>query len=485
MKSFKSFLNEARKNANLKAQERLNALQRLQKWSSSPDIHISYTTIRKIGVNPKSKFMDTPLAVYAYPLKEIWSDIQSEGVRNVRFAANTSKFIFVLKERGQKPKDVSDYTKANLAADLQKIRSLVSADVYAKAVEAFDKTANSENFPPYRHLQYFIYRLADLGAKKTMAGSAAAMSSIFSQLGYVGFTDRRGAGLIHPAEEIQSFFLNPKAYEVVDIIEIKDIDTKDERIRDMADYLKKNAANLSDDEIIKIVWKDFKLAKYMGPPRTEVLKVFMDKKQAERWKSKQTQSRDPDYDGNDYVPAEDPVHGTQMLYNYNKLPENLLSWGVSHPDRMVSNSFIHWMKAKKYKPSDSFVAANIKNNADLLKFLSTVSKAVAEEVIKHHGYQYTIGDLSTKMTEKDLIDVLGEIQNFDVLSIFNYHAPVAKFLYNQLMKNKNPSDDDISKVGRYINKGNRNPPMDIINGLKAKFPDYDFTQIGGWKFWKR
>lgn len=481
MKSFKSFLNEARKNANLKAQERLNALQRLQKWSSSPDVHISYTAINKIGVNPKSKFMDTPLAVYAYPLKEIWSDIQSEGVRNVRFAANTSKFIFVLKERGQKLKDVSDYTKANLSTDFKKIRNLIDAETYNKAAEASEKV----QVAPYRHLQNFIYRIASLNSKKSVAGIAAKMSSILSQLGYVGFTDRLGAGLIHPAEEIQTFFLTPKAYEVVDVIEIKDIDVKDERVRDMADYLKKNASILSDDEIIKLVWKDFKLARYMGPPRTEVLKVFMDKNQAERWKSKQTRSDDPDYDGKDYVPAETPTRGTEMLYNYNKLPEELLSWGVSHQDKMVSNSFIHWMKVKKYKPSDSFVVTNIKSNAGLINFLPSVSKAVAKEFIKHHGYQYTIGDLSAKMTEKDLIDVLGDIKNFDVSSIFSYHRPVAKFLYNQLMTNKNPSDDDIALVAGYIQKGNKNPPMDLINGLKEKFPDYDFTQIGGWGFWKR
>lgn len=484
MRSFKSFLNEARKNANLKAQERLNALDTLAKWSTSPDIHISYTAINKIGVNPKSKFMDTPLAVYAYPLKEIWNDIQREGVRNVKFAANTSKFIFVLKERGQKLKDVSDYTRANLETDLKKIRGMVDAEVYDKAMENVTATASVNKNLPYRYLQYFLYQVA-VKSKKNIAAIAATISSMLSQLGYVGFSDRKGTGQIHQAEEIQSFFLTPKAYEVVDVIEIRNLDVKDAEIRDMANYLKKNASNLSDDEIIKIVGKDFSLAKYMGPPRPEVLKVFLDKTQAERWKSKQTKNDDPDYDGSDYVPAENPIHGTQMLFNYDKLPESLLSWGLSHPDKTVSNAFIHWMKSKKYKPSDSFVAANIKNNAGLINFLPVISKSVAKEFIKYHGYQYTLGDLSGKMSENDLLDVLGSINNFDVSSIFSYYPVVAKFLYNQLMKNKNRTDDDIARVGLYINKGNKNPPMDLINGLKAKFPDFDFTQVGGWGFWKR
>jgi hypothetical protein len=484
MRSFKSFLSEARRNANLQAQERSNAINSLVKWASSPDIHISYTTIRKIGVNPKSKFVDTPLAVYAYPLKEIWSDIQSEGVRNVRFAANTSKFIFVLKERGQKLKDVSDYTKSNLAADLKKIREFVSADVYAKTVKAFSKTGGSENYAPYRHLQYFIYRISSTNSK-TVAGTAATMSSILLRLGYSGFTDRRGTGQIHPAEEIQTFFLTPKAYDVVDVVEIKDIDVKDERVRDMAEYLKKNASKLTDDEIIKIVWKDFTLAKYMGTPRPEVLKVFMDKKQAERWKSKQSRSDDPYYDGNDYVPAESTVRGTQILYNYNKLPEDFLSWGISHPDRMVSTAFYNWMKSKKYKASELFILSNIKHNDRLLEFLPSLSKSVAKEFIKNHGYEYNLGEISGKMSENDFFDLLNNIKNFDVSSIFTYYEPVAKFLYKKLMDKKNPSTNDIAIVASYIQKGHKNPSMDLINGLKVKFPDYDFTQIGGWGFWKK
>jgi len=483
MKPFKSFLNESRKNANLKAQDRLNALDALAKWASSPDVHISYTAIRKIGINPKSKFMDTPLAVYAYPLKEIWNDIQREGVRNVKFAANTSKFIFVLKERGQKLKDVSDYTRANLETDLKKIHGIVDNDVYDRAMDSVIATPNVNKNLSYRYLQYFIFQIA-LKSKKTIAGRAATISSIMSQLGYVGFADRRGTGQIHPAEEIQSFFLTSKAYEVVDVIEIKNLDIKDAEIRDIADYLKKNASKLSNDEIIKIVGKDFSLARYIGAPRTEVLKVFLDKTQAERWKSKQTRNDDPDYDGSDYVPAENSMQGTQILFYYNKLPEDLLSWGVSHPDRLVSSSFIRWMTKNRYKPSDSFIATNIKNNAGLINFLPTVSKTVAKEFIKYHGYQYTIGDLSGKMSEKDLIEVLGDIKNFDVSSISSYYEPVAKFLYNQLMKTKNPTDDDIALVGRYINKGNKNPPMVLINGLKSHFPDYDFTQVGGWGFWK-
>ena len=488
MLSFRRFLHEARRNSHLSAQKRENALQRLEKWSNDSKIHISYTSIRKIGINPKSKFVDTPLAVYAYPLKEIWSDIKNEGVRNVRFATDTVKFIFVLQETGRGLKDVSSYTKRNLKSDLKKIRGMVPEDIYIKAEKDVEETHGSENYRPYKYLQYFVYRISLARKKSTIAGHSGEQSKILSQLGYIGFSDRRGTGQIHRAEEIQSYFLSPKAYKVVDIIEIKDIDVKDERVRDMADYLKKNASRLSDDEIIKIVWKDFTLAKYMGPPRTEVLKVFMVKKQAERWKSKQHRNNDPYYDGSDYVPAESPEHGARMIFNYKKLPEEFLEWGSSHENLETRSMFVRWMKTNRYKPSDTFIQNVLKHNPSILELAtSNVSKETAREVIKHHGYASYLGLLSQKMKENDLFAVLGEIRNFDPFEPFGRYEPVAKFLYKRLLDKRNPSDDDIRVVARYVQavEHGRNPPMNVVNGLKKNFPDYDFTQVGGWDYWKR
>jgi len=477
MLSFRHFIQEARRNSHLRVQRRINALQRLKKWSKDSKIHISYTSIRKIGINPRSKFPDTPVAVYAYPLKEIWNDIKSEGIRNVRFAANTSKFIFVLQETGRGLQDVSSYTKRNLTTDLQKIRSMVPEDVYIKAEKAVEEIHRTK-YTPYKHLHYMLYSISNTRRKST-----ADMSNILSKLGYVGFSDRKGTGQIHKSEEIQSYFLSPKAYKIVDVIEIKDIDIKDEDVRDMADYLRKNASKLSDDEIIKILWKDFSLIRYVYPPRTEVLKVFVDKKQAERWKSKQHFNDDPDYDGSDYSPAELSDTGLSMVFRYKKLPDDFLEWGVKHSDRRISSAFITWMTKNRYKPSDMFIKNIIKHNPHILELLTNVSKEIAKELIKHHGYIDHIGLLSKKMKESDLFDVLGEIRNFDPFNTFSKYEPVAKFLYKRLLDKRNPSDNEIEKVASYAQ--GRFPFMDIVNGLKQNFPDFDFTQVGRWDYWKR
>lgn len=481
MKTFKTFLEEARRNAHLAVQKRSNALERLSKWKDSTDVHISYTRINKIGVNPNSKFIDTPLAVYAYPLKEVWRDIQREGVRNVRFAANTSKFIFVLKERGKNLKNVSDYSITNLESDLQKIRNFVDKDVYEKEISNVENTPGLTKNLSYRYLQYFIYRLAISSKKKTISGTSAYISNIMIKIGYSGFADRKGTGQIHQAEEIQSFFLTPNAYEVIDIIEIKDIDVKPDDIRDMAEYLKKNASRLSDNEILEIVSNNLSLVKYIGPPRVKVLKTLITKTQSERWASKQ--HRNPD-SGSDYFPAESVMYGTQVLYYYSKLPEDLLSWGISQKDVRVSGSFVQWMKAKKYKPSDDFMEKNIKHNFELLDLVNNISKKTAREVIKHHGYNFTLSYLSKKMTERDFIEVMSSVK-IDIPSLLSYDEKIAKIIYKNLIDKKRPTDNDILEVASYINKGNRTPPMDIINGLKRNFPNFDFTKIGGWQFWKR
>lgn len=87
------------------------------------------------------------------------------------------------------------------------------------------------------------------------------------------------------------------------------------------------------------------------------------------------------------------------------------------------------------------------------------------------------------MKENDLFVILDEIKNFDPFAPFGEYEPVAKFLYKRLLDKRNPSDDDIGEVARYV-QGPK-PSMNIVNGLKKSFPDYDFTQVGGWDYWKR
>jgi hypothetical protein len=486
MKNFKNFLNEARKNADHPEQAKLNALQTLSKWKDDPSVHISYTKIRKIGLNPKTKYMDTPLAVFAYPLKQIWNDIQSEGVNNVRFAANTSKFIFVLKERGKKLIDVTEYRLSDLERDLKKIREYIGDSDFDATQAKIDAIPNLvKKDGPYRYLQAFIFHAgAYVIRKKSVSGSSAFLSSILIKLGYSGFSDRTGRGEIHSAEEIQSFFLSSKHYDVLSVIEIKEFDIKDAPIRDLADHLKKNAASMSDSEIIDIVSKDFSLAKFMGPPRAEVLKHFIDKTQKERWKSKQTRNTDPDYDGPDYVPAENFDYGFRMISHFKKLPEDFLLWGALHDDYQISAFFLFWMKKNKYKPSDAFLAKALKKNSIFLELVDSISLPLAKQIVKNHDHKYVIKEFVKKMSERDLFALLDSI-DFDGAGVSFYHPILAKYVHQRLISKRNASERDAIIAARYIQLGRDEVLMNIVNDLKNRFSDLDFTQYSGLAFWKR
>lgn len=54
------------------------------------------------------------------------------------------------------------------------------------------------------------------------SGAAAKWNKILRQLGYTGFADRSGRGIIHNAEPMQCVFVDPKGYEVIDMAWNKD-----------------------------------------------------------------------------------------------------------------------------------------------------------------------------------------------------------------------------------------------------------------------
>ena len=86
MKSFRNFLDEARRNPiSKKTGNRLNPkiplYDKLEPLSNDSDVYITYVADVgslsgsaegfKVGINPQSEY-NTPNGIYSYPLKEIW-----------------------------------------------------------------------------------------------------------------------------------------------------------------------------------------------------------------------------------------------------------------------------------------------------------------------------------------------------------------------------------------------------------------------------
>jgi hypothetical protein len=484
MLRFKSHmsLTEARRNAHLAVQQKSDALQTLSKYKDDPSIHISYTKLNKIGINPKSKYPDTPLAVFTYPLMEIWNDIQKEGVGNVQFAATTSKYIFVLKEKTRPLMDVSKYTLAMLNADMKKLSKDIPVETINKIAAEIDKNMAggpySKKGDPFTYLRTLLYRLGiELKKKK----AAVFMSSRLIELGYSGFSDRKGQGQIHPSEPIQAFFLSPSYYTVVDVIELKSLDLKDEERRDKASYLQKNASKMSDDEIVDYVKDDPELLKYAGPPRTEVLKqIVVTKGRPEIWKSKQYNPGD-DYEGSDYVAAEKSFPGSDVLTAYKKLPDDFIKWSLENNVAQIG-WWSWWAKKNNYKFDTKMLDELIKNNKQALNLYTKVDTHTAKI---YYDKWNSISGLSGKMDDADFGKFLATV-DYEIPEFSTYSDVIAKDIYKKLLAKNNPSDDDIVKVARYIQSaGERKVPMDLVNSVKSKFPNFDFTTIGRWDYWKR
>jgi hypothetical protein len=203
MQPYKQFVREARSNPdqNIKT----SSIQQLEKYSNDPDVYISFTEIHKLGINPQSKY-DTPLGIYAYPLKIMWNDIsQSKRTINVPFAGN-NPHIWVFKPKND-ILDLYDYDNRDYINDISLLKSkfgltdqlLVRAESTAKYCEN-------------------MYASKFWNVTRLMSSNPIKWTNLLINLGYYGFSDKKGMGLIHPSEPVQAVFFNSSYVRVIEYI---------------------------------------------------------------------------------------------------------------------------------------------------------------------------------------------------------------------------------------------------------------------------
>jgi hypothetical protein len=140
-------LEEARKNPDMNP--KISAYEALKPYSKDDNYYISFTAIDKIGINPKSKY-DTPLGIYAYPLKVIWKEYLVDVLRSigksVPFAGN-SPYVWLIKVKNNVNfvKDMyTDYTAKDYDNDIKTLYNhiLSNQDEYQKLLK--DANGNLE-----------------------------------------------------------------------------------------------------------------------------------------------------------------------------------------------------------------------------------------------------------------------------------------------------------------------------------------------------
>ena len=114
--------------------------------------------------------------------------------------------------------------------DQQKILSYIKDEYYQKRVkEEIIDNADSEALvkTQFGKFWYITYELSNYEIMKKLVGvksrtSSFAWTELFRKMGYTGFADKKGQGIIYTSEPVQAVFLDPREYEHIDMIENKE-----------------------------------------------------------------------------------------------------------------------------------------------------------------------------------------------------------------------------------------------------------------------
>jgi hypothetical protein len=241
--TFKQFL-EARKNPELNP--KISVYESLLPYKDDPDIYISFTKIDKLGINPSSKHLSTPLGIYAYPLKEIWMEYYIDSRKSfssLPYAAK-EKYISVLKciDKSSFINDMySDYSSTDVDKDKRILRQLY--DSFNTTSVSFDEFVSISFSVSYiknpimafwnltKHLSLIVTGIVDLSSedlvKELRDGvctiqSITKWNNIIRMCGYTGMADKSGQEYIHANEPIQAVFFTTSAFSLIERIRNKD-----------------------------------------------------------------------------------------------------------------------------------------------------------------------------------------------------------------------------------------------------------------------
>lgn len=82
---------------------------------------------------------------------------------------------------------------------------------------------------PIGHFWYICWKLSNMGESNKILGqhsNTQKWNNLLRKLGYTGFADKSGRGLIHPSEPIQAFFLQKDVVQHVETVLNKDYDVE-------------------------------------------------------------------------------------------------------------------------------------------------------------------------------------------------------------------------------------------------------------------
>lgn len=257
---------EARKNPELNL--RLSAYEQLLDYKADPHTYIHFSHQNKLGISPNEKVYngekvtETPLGIFAYPLRESWKYYKVDHSQSFMEFPHAKKKPFILLFKYDKPLlDVTKYK--GLEEDIEHLKSKYSHLINVD--NQLEKTKN-ELYNPSKFQTF--WRLTHNVAKELHPEQVAQQWNIVLRaLGYDGFCDKTGKGWLHHSEPVQSILLKYQNIEIIDLIlnkdyrnlktELMDVDTPNELVEIIKDKTTKirNVLMSIDDNLITYLHK--------------------------------------------------------------------------------------------------------------------------------------------------------------------------------------------------------------------------------------
>jgi hypothetical protein len=202
---------------------------------------VSFTKIPKLGVNPQTKF-NTPLGIYAYPLREAWEFYKAnrkfgQALSKIFPYAADSPYMYLFRVKpGANICEMSEFNDTDLRKAVLILKKIYEEEVdsqfdFHEFYSSAKKDAKEASPIMYfwnatRWLSQWIYNTRkrteiNRNISEINKPEAIIWNRILRATGYDGFNDNSAEGYIHPNERLQAVILNPAQIEIVKAVENK------------------------------------------------------------------------------------------------------------------------------------------------------------------------------------------------------------------------------------------------------------------------
>jgi hypothetical protein len=242
MLTFDKF-DEARRNSEVNT--KLSAYEQLKPYKDDDSCYISFTTIDKLGINPKKTPYKTPLAIYSYNLTDTWNEYNVEKTKSLKQYpyVSDSPHIWVFKPKNpDKILVLADITDKHIDELKKHISKVDNNPKFDLAIEdCIWKTCPNIW---WSIVQWYANEWKNPRTEES-PNLKIKWSKFLIQLGLDGIRDT--VGVIHKNEPKQSCFFNLNVIEIIDKIYNKDYSNSPVIIKSKEDVL-----NIPLNDIISV-----------------------------------------------------------------------------------------------------------------------------------------------------------------------------------------------------------------------------------------